>query len=92
MAGREIAVKKYVVRLSAEERERLEAMTCAGEHPAQLLTKARILLKADVSEAGEVVGDAPGSRRGFAGKARLRRPCRHCDGGLIFLIEFLSQG
>ena len=53
MAGKEIAVKKYVVRLSAEERERLEAMTCAGKHPAQLLTKARILLKADVSEAGE---------------------------------------
>ena len=26
MAGREIAVKKYVVRLSAEERERLEAL------------------------------------------------------------------
>ena len=24
MAGREVAVKKYVVRLSAEERERLE--------------------------------------------------------------------
>ena len=53
MAGKEIAVKKYVVRLSAEERERLEAMTCAGKHPAQLLTKARILLKADLSEAGE---------------------------------------
>jgi hypothetical protein len=53
VAGKEIAVKKYVVRLSAEERERLEALICAGKHPAQLLTKARILLKADVSEAGE---------------------------------------
>ncbi len=53
MAGKEIAVKKYVARLSAEERERLEAMTCAGKPPAQLLRKARILLKADVSEAGE---------------------------------------
>ncbi len=53
MAGKEIAVKKYVVRLSAEERERLEAMTHSGKHPAQLLTKARVLLKADVSEAGE---------------------------------------
>src|SRR5260370_32415542 len=53
VAGREISVKKYVVRLSAEERERLEAMICAGKHPAQSLTKARILLKADVSEAGE---------------------------------------
>ncbi len=42
MAGREISVKKYVVRLSAAERERLEAMICAGKHPAQSLTKARI--------------------------------------------------
>ena len=58
MAGKEIAVKKYVVRLSAKERERLEAMTSAGKHPAQLLTKARLLLKADVSEAGEGWSDS----------------------------------
>ena len=58
MAGREISVKKYVVKLSAEERERLEAMICAGKHPAQSLTKARILLKADVSEAGEGWSDS----------------------------------
>ena len=58
MAGREISVKKYVVKLSAEEREQLEAMICAGEHPAQSLTKARILLKADVSEAGEGWSDS----------------------------------
>jgi transposase len=53
VAGKEIAVKKYVVRLSAEERERLEALLRAGKSPTQLLTKARILLKADVSETGE---------------------------------------
>jgi Homeodomain-like domain len=58
VAGKEIAVKKYVVRLSAEERERLGAMICAGKHPAQSLTKARILLKADVSEAGEGWSDS----------------------------------
>jgi len=58
VAGKEIAVKKYVVRLSAEERERLEALICAGKPPAQLLTKARILLKADVSEAGEGWSDS----------------------------------
>jgi len=52
VAGREIAVKKYVVRLSAEEREKLEAMVRAGKSSAQLLTRARILLKADVSQAG----------------------------------------
>jgi len=58
VAGREISAKKYVVKLSAEERERVEAMICAGKHPAQSLTKARILLKADVSEAGEGWSDS----------------------------------
>jgi hypothetical protein len=46
-------VKKYVVKLSAEERERLEAMIGGGKRSAQLLTRARILLKADASEAGD---------------------------------------
>ena len=58
MAGKEIAVKKYVVKLGAEERERLEALVRAGKSPAQLLTRARILLKADVSEAGEGWSDS----------------------------------
>ena len=58
MAGKEIAVKKYVVRLSGEERERLEALMHSGKSPTQLLTKARILLKADVSEAGEGWSDS----------------------------------
>jgi len=58
VAGKEIAVKKYVVRLTTDERERLETLTRAGKNSAQLLTKARILLKADVSEAGEGWSDS----------------------------------
>ncbi len=58
MAGKEIAVKRYVVRLSGEERERLEALLRKGKSPAQLLAKARILLKADVSDAGEGWSDS----------------------------------
>ena len=58
MAGKEIAVKKYVVRLSAEEREKLSEFIRSGKRSAQLLTKARILLKADVSEAGEGWSDS----------------------------------
>ena len=46
-------VKKYIVKLSAEERERLEAMIGGGKRSAQLLTRARILLKADTSETGD---------------------------------------
>ena len=53
MAAKEISVKKYVVRLSGEEREQLEALIRKGKSAAQRLLKARILLKADVSESGE---------------------------------------
>src|SRR6201988_2372285 len=52
MAGKDIAVKKYVVRLSAQEREQLQALVRKGKGPARRLLKARILLKADVSEGG----------------------------------------
>src|SRR6201984_1520566 len=52
MARKEISVKKYVVRLSAEERQQLEAMIRKGKGPARRLLKARILLKAVVSEGG----------------------------------------
>jgi len=58
MAGKEISVKKYVVRLSGEEREQLEMLIRKGKGPAQRLLKARILLKADISEAGEGWSDS----------------------------------
>jgi hypothetical protein len=58
MAGRDIAVKRYVVRLSGEERERLEALIRKGRSPAGRLLKARILLKADVCELGEGWSDS----------------------------------
>jgi hypothetical protein len=53
MGREDLVVKKYGVRLSTEERAQLEAMLRRGKHTAQHLTKARICLKADVSEAGE---------------------------------------
>src|SRR6202521_2672295 len=52
MIGKEIAVKRYVVALSDEERGQLTALIHSGKHPAQKLLKARILLKADASEGG----------------------------------------
>jgi transposase len=58
MAAREISVKKYVVRLSGEERQQLEALIRKGKGPARRLVKARILLKADVSDAGEGWSDS----------------------------------
>jgi Homeodomain-like domain len=50
MASKDVSVKKYVVRLSGEEREQLETLLRKGKSPARRLLKARILLKADVSE------------------------------------------
>ena len=58
MAGREVAVKRYVVRLSAEERERLKDLRSKGTIPARRLLKVQILLKADVSDAGEGWSDS----------------------------------
>jgi homeodomain-containing protein len=58
MMARAPSVKRYVVQLSAEERRRLEAMIHKGKSSAARLLKARILLKADVSEAGEGWSDS----------------------------------
>ena len=76
MAAKEIAVKKYVVKLSAEERERLNALIQSGKHPARKLTRARILLKADAGEAGEGWSDshiAAALDTGLATVARVRQ-------------------
>lgn len=58
MAAKEPCVKVYVVRLSEDERAQLEALIRKGKSPAQRLTKARILLQADVSERGEGWSDS----------------------------------
>ena len=53
MVREEVSTEKYVVRLSVEERQRLEEMIRKGKDGASRLVKARILLKADGSDAGE---------------------------------------
>jgi len=58
MASKEISVKKYVVKLSEDERSQLDEMIRKGKSSARRLMKARILLKADVSEAGEGWSDS----------------------------------
>ena len=87
MAGKEIAVKKYVVRLTAEERAQLDELISKGKRSAQLLTKARILLKAvgcgrglerqsDCRGAGHQhrhyrADQAPAAHRGFRDRGAL---------------------
>jgi hypothetical protein len=58
VAGKEIAVKKYVVRLSAEERAQLDELMSKGKRSAQLLTKARILLNIGSTPCGLAGGAA----------------------------------
>ncbi len=45
-------MKKYIVRLSKDEREKLKKLSTSGRGPARIFTRARILLKADQSDEG----------------------------------------
>ncbi len=58
MAFKAIAVKKYVIRLSKDERARLKELIGKGKSPAKRRQKARILLKADVLRNGEGWSDS----------------------------------
>ena len=49
--------KRYVVVLTPQEREELQDLTRSGKASALKLTRARILLKADTSEAGPAWDD-----------------------------------
>ena len=61
--GCEMGVKKYIVRLTAEERERLKALVSKGRASARKIGHAQVLLKVDVdgpnwtdAEAAEAFG------------------------------------
>jgi len=45
-------MKKYIVRLSREERKSLKSLVSSGKGPARMFARARILLKADIGEGG----------------------------------------
>ena len=57
MVAKVIAVTQNGVNLSAEVRERLETLIRSGKHRARKMNRARILLKADASDAGEAWSD-----------------------------------
>ncbi len=58
MTAQQPAVKKYIVKLTAEERNRLDVLIQKGKAAARQLLKARILLKADASTVGEAWSDS----------------------------------
>jgi hypothetical protein len=76
VSARQVAVKKYVVTLSTQERQQLEVLIRTGTHSARKLLRARILLKADASEAGEALTDseiAAGLHTSLMTVARVRQ-------------------
>lgn len=50
-------MKKYIVRLTEEERKTLKKIKKTGKRAAQIITRAAILLKADQSERGPAQTD-----------------------------------
>lgn len=52
--------KKHTVDLSPDERAHLEDFVTTGEHPAQAITRARILLKSDEGETDQAIAEALG--------------------------------
>jgi len=83
-------VKKYVVELTADEREQLHKLISAGSASARMLNRARILLKADVGKhaQGRPLIDreiAPMLETSTATIQRVRE--RFCGQGLDAALE-----
>jgi transposase len=75
--------KKFVVRLSVEERAQLESLVTKGKAAARRLTRARILLKADCSRFGPAWSDQQISEALDLGVITVHRVRRSCvEGGL----------
>lgn len=75
--------EKYVVRLTAGDRRQLQRLVSSGRHPARVLTRARILLRADAGAGGPGWEDAQVAEALECGDrtvARVRR--RYTEGGL----------
>ena len=68
-----MAEKKYVVRLTEEERAQLHTLLGSGRAPARRLTHARILLKANQGEAGPGWTDAAIATALEVGRATVAR-------------------
>jgi transposase len=85
-------MKKYVVTLTAEEREELQALIRAGKASALKLSRARVLLKADAASGGPDWPDdriAEAVEVGLATVARVRR--RFVELGVAAALERRKQ-
>ena len=55
--GKEAALKKYVVRLAAEEQESLVALSRKGKASARRIKRASIVLAADAGDKDELIAE-----------------------------------
>jgi transposase len=77
---------KYVVRLTGEQRRELDRLAATGTRPAATITRARILLKADVGDDGwsdDRIAEA--LEIGPATVARIRK--KFVQQGLLAAVE-----
>ena len=64
--------KRYVVKLTAAQRERLRSMIRTGRESARVLTRARVLLKADEGRTDAEIAEAVDTSHGTAERVRKR--------------------
>ena len=75
--------KRFIVRLSGDERDQLEALVVKGKAAARKLTRARILLQADCRDSGPAWSDEEISRARDVGTITVHRVRRDfVEGGL----------
>jgi Homeodomain-like domain len=87
LAQSPIMYKKFVVRLSVEERGQLESLVAKGKAAARKLTRARILLKADCSPLGPAWSDEQISDALDTGAITVHRVRRSfVEGGLVGVL------
>ena len=65
--------KRYLVTLTAEERQELQSMVSAGKSAARKLTRSRILLLADQAEGGSAKSDPEITDALGCGRATVER-------------------
>jgi hypothetical protein len=56
-----VSKKRYVIKLTEEERQHLTDILRKGTHPTRRVQKAQILLRADASEDGVQIMEALGA-------------------------------
>jgi hypothetical protein len=69
-----MANKRFIVKLSSEERKFLDAKISKGRTSTKIILKARILLKADQSEAGAGWTDEKICKASYSGCAGVLLP------------------